>query len=209
MWITEPNDGPGKTMSGLRYTLSIIAILLFAGCQTEQPFEAKKRVCREDIKKSELMRVAKDVLSEMYFDIEKADIEHGVIKTKPLPGAQFFEVWRSDNIGEYNTAEANLHSIVRTAQLTFSRNNNQLCVECIVKIHRLSLPEEEVNSTARAYCLFFENTGSLQKLKLSGRQMEQMAWLDMGRDERLETEIINRIEKQITNFKNDIKLCEY
>jgi hypothetical protein len=196
-------------MSELRYTLSIIGLLLFAGCQAEQPFESKKRVCREDIKKPELMHLAKDVLGEMYFVIEKADTERGLIKTKPLPGAQFFEVWRSDNIGEYNTAEANLHSIVRTAQLIFSRNNNQICVDCTVKIHRLSMPEKEVNSTSRAYSMFFDGAGSLQKLKLSSRQIEQMAWLDMGRDERLETEIINRIETQINNLKHDIQLCEY
>jgi hypothetical protein len=207
MRTADKNEAQGKSMSGLRCTFSIIAILLFAGCQAEQPFESKKRVCREDIKKPELMRLAKDVLGEMYFVIEKADVERGLIKTKPLPGAQFFEVWRSDNVGEYNTAEANLHSIVRTAQLTFSRNNNQTCVECTVNIHRLSMPEKEVNSTARAYSLFFDGAGSLQKL--SGKQIEQMAWLDMGRDERLETEIINRIETQINNLKHDIQLCEY
>ncbi len=209
MKMVEPNDGPGKNMPKFRYTLSIITLLFLAGCQAEQPFEAKKRVCRKDIKKPELMRVAKEVLGEMYFVVEKADIERGLIKTKPLPGAQSFEFWRSDNVGQYNTDMANLHSIVRTAQLTFSSNNNQICAECTVKIRRLSMPEKEVNSTARAYSLFFDGAGSLQKLKLSGRQIEQMAWLDMGRDERLETEIINRIETQITNFKNDIQLCEY
>ncbi len=184
-----------------RHILNITALLLFAGCQAEERFVAKQKICREDVTKPELMRIAEDVLSEMYFVIDKADIEHGLIRTKSLPGAQSFEVWRSDNIGQHNTTEANLHSIVRTAELTFSRNNHQLCVDCDVKIHRLSLPEREVNSTARAYSLFFDGIGSLEKLKLSNKQTKQIAWLKMGRDKRLETEILNRIETQITNLK--------
>jgi len=201
MRIVEINDGPRKIMPKLRYILSVIALLLLAGCQAEQPFEAKHRICRDDIERPELMRIAEDVLAEMYFTIEKADIEYGLIRTKPMPGAQFFEVWRNDNLGRYNTAEANLHSIAKTAELTLSRNNHQLCVDCNVKIHRLSLPEREVNSAARVYNLFFDDARSLQKLQLSGKQLEDMTWLETGRDERLETEIINRIETQITNLK--------
>jgi len=188
-------------MPRLQYILSIIALLLLAGCQAEQPFEAKHRICKDDIERPELMRIAEDVLAEMYFTVEKADIEHGLIRTKPMPGAQFFEVWRSDNIGRYNTAEANLHSIAKTAELTLSGNNHQLCVACNVKIYRLSLPGREVNSAARVYNLFFDNARSLQKLQLSGKQLEDMAWIEMGRDKRLEAEIIYRIENQITNLK--------
>ena len=201
MRTAEINDGPGKTMSKLQYTLGIVSLLLFAGCQAERQFEAKDRICREDITTPEAMRLAEDVLDEMYFVIEKADVEHGLIKTRPLPGAQSFEVWRSENIGRYNKDMANLHSIVRTVQLTVSRDDHQLCVNCNVEMYRLSLPEREINSSARVYQLFFDNATSLKKLNLSGKLSEQMAWLEMGRDKMLETEILNRIETKITNLK--------
>jgi hypothetical protein len=162
---------------------------------------AKDSICQAGVSKSELMRYAENVLDEMCFVIEKADLEQGLIKTRPLPGAQTFEIWRSDNVGRYNTDMANIHSIVRTAQLTFSRNDNQFCVDCSVEMYRLSLPEREISSSARLYRLFFDSTSSMKKLNLSGKQLDEMAWLDMGRDKRLETEILNRIEAKITNLK--------
>jgi hypothetical protein len=196
----ELNDGPGKNMPKFRYNLSIIALLFLAGCQAES-FKAKERICRQDIQRQELMSLAEDVLADMYFTIDKSDIKHGLLRTKPLPGAQSFEIWRSDNIGQYNSDFANLHSIVRTAELTFSRDNQQVCLDCNVKIHRLSLPERDAHNSARIYRIFFDGTGALEQLELSGKQKEQMAWIDMGRDNRLETEILNRIETRIQRLK--------
>ena len=196
MRTIEPNDGPGTNMSKFRYTLSLTALLFFAGCQAES-FTAKESLCRQDIQRYELMALAEDILADMYFDIDKADIKHGILRTKPLPGAQFFEIWRSDNVGQYNSDLANLHSIVRTAELRFSTNNQQLCLDCNVHIHRLSLPEKEAYNPARIYRIFFDGTGALEQLELSGKQKKEMAWVDLGRDKRLETEILNRIETQI------------
>jgi hypothetical protein len=70
-----------------------------------------------------------------------------------------------------------------------------------VEIYRLSLPEREIRSSARLYRLFFDDAGSMRKLNLSGKQLEEMSWLEMGRDKMLETEILNRIETKITSFK--------
>jgi hypothetical protein len=151
---------------------------------------------------TDLMEVAKDVLAEMYFTIEKADADSGLIRTRPLPGAQFFEFWRSDNIGADNTLAANLHTIRRTVTLDISQQDGQLRIGCNVQVQRLSLPERQVSSTTRTYGMFSQSDSSLQRLKLNPEQKNEMAWIDLGRDSRLEAEILKRIETGIVRLSN-------
>jgi hypothetical protein len=165
----------------------------------------------------DLMETAEDVLAGMYFTIEKADVlrkhreaslpgesleQNGIIRTKPLPGAQFFEFWRSDNVSSYNTLAANLHTIRRTVTLDISQQNKELRIGCDVQVQRLSLPERQVSSSARVYGMFSRSSPSLQKLQLNPEQKKQTEWIDLGRDTRLAEEILNRIETQIVKRTN-------
>jgi hypothetical protein len=149
------------------------------------------------IGRADLIEVGENVLAEMYFTIEKADVDSGLIRTRPLPGAQFFEFWRSENVGAVNALEANLHTIRRTVILEISPKNNQLQVDCEVQIQRLSLPDRQVISSAKVYGMFSRSSPLLQRLILNPEQEKEMAWIDLGRDSRLETEILKRIEKRI------------
>lgn len=172
------------------------ALLLITGCAETQQFKAVKQICVPNLEKQRAMEAAEDVLGQMHFTIEKSDLKHGLIRTRPLAGAQFFEFWRSDNVGGFNWAEANLHSIRRTVELNIDRQDGQLCIGCNVKTQRLHLPEQPVSSAGQAYKLFSKS--AMQELKLNPEQQEGMRWVDLGRDARLETEILKRIEKQIT-----------
>ena len=120
------------------------------------------------------------------------------IGTRPLGGAQFFEFWRKDNVGTFNKAEANLHSIRRIAEMNVSREEGQLCIGCNVNVQRLNLPERVLRGRGQSYEAFTASSPSMQKLKLDAGQRKLMAWVDLGRDELLETEILKRIEKKIT-----------
>jgi len=195
-----------------KYTLITFA-LVATGCahQTSAPIRIKLMDSylhaeqSQDIGKAELMRLVKDVLAEMYFTIEKADLQAGLIRTRPLPGAQFFEFWRSDNVGPGNAFAANLHTIRRTATLYLTRQGMELSIRCEVHAQRLSLPERQVSSSARIYGMFSRSSRSLQRLQLNPEQAEKMAWIDLGRDSQLEAEIIKRIETQIiqrTNYRS-------
>jgi len=133
----------------------------------------------------------------MHFALEKADANSGLIRTSPLSGAQFFEFWRSDNVGGFNSAESNLHSIRRTVELNITPVGDILCLGCTVRVQRLSLPESEVSSSGRAYRMFSKSTASLQKLTLDPKQKAGMAWVDLGQDSHLAAEILKRIERQI------------
>jgi hypothetical protein len=206
----------------------IIFTLLAAGCRqlpeqrltTHTPAPTRLKLTDShlhteqslDFHKAELMEIAKDVLAEMYFTIEKADINNGLIRTRPLPGAQFFEFWRSDNIGVRNTLAANLHTIRRTVTINISQQNppgddrrhNELRIDCDVHVQRLSLPAQQVSSSARVYGIFSQSSPSLPRLKLNPEQAKQTEWIDLGRDSRLEAEILKRIEKQITRQTNRV-----
>jgi len=151
----------------------------------------------QDIGMADTMEAAEDVLAEMHFNIEKADIDSGVIRTRPLPGAQFFEFWRSENVGADNSLAANLHSIRRTVELTVSQREGKLCIACDVRVQRLSIPEHQVSSSARVYKMFSRSKPSLQRLALNPEQEEEMAWIDLENDTLLATEILKRIEARI------------
>ena len=216
----------GCEMSKVKPLLLMVcaALLLLAGCAETQRDEAveppllacaanrggtearQRRVLIQTqrcwVDKVQAMQIAEDVLAKMRFTIEKADAQSGLIRTRPLPGAQFFEFWRSDNVGAFNCAEANMHSIRRIAELNIKQQDEGLSIGCDVKVYRLSLPEHEVSSSARAYEMFSESSSLLQVIRLNPEQKAGMAWVNLGRDKRLEAEILKRISSMLDAHGN-------
>jgi hypothetical protein len=172
-------------------------LLLGAGCAETQRHVAVENICVPGINKAEAMLRVEQVLGEMLFRIDKADAEHGYILTQPLRGAQFFEFWRSDNVGASNQALANLHSIRRTAELNVSQQEDELCISCEVRTQRLSLPERRLSSTARAYMMFSKSTSRMQRLELGPEQRKRAGWIDLGQDDKLAGKILERVEKKL------------
>jgi len=179
---------------------------LLTGCAQQQQFQALEQICVPGMTKADAMQAAEDVLRQMHFSIDKADTGQGVVRTRPLAGAKWFEFWRSDNAGSFNSAEANLHTLRRTVELDISRQGTQLCIGCDVKVQKLSLPEVKVSSTAKVYGMFSRSSVSRQTLKLKPELEKSMAWIDLGRDIRLETQILTRIQKQIARPQKENKL---
>jgi hypothetical protein len=177
---------------------SLVCGLLLPGCAEQQQYQVAEPLLMENTDKLRVMEAAEDVLVKMYFTIEKANAEDGFIRTRPLQGAQFFELWRSDNVGAGNWLLNNLHSIRRIAELNISEQDKDLNINCEVKTYRLSLPEREIRS-AHAYDLFSASSPYLQRIQLHPKQKEHMAWIDLGKDEQLAAEILKRIEQQIVS----------
>lgn len=185
----------------------LICVIMAAGCaqQPSAPSVVKVQDSalyvepNQEIGKADLMEVAEDVLAGMHFTIEKADVPIGFIRTRPLPGAQLFEFWRSDNVGGKNSLEANLHTIRRTVELDISQHGDQLQIGCDVRVQRLSLPERDVSSSARVYGMFTRSTPSLQKMRFDTEQEKEIAWIDLEKDARLAAEILKRIEKRLAS----------
>ena len=168
--------------------------LALTGCGQQQ----KKAITDSAaIRADEAMEVAENVLAKMHFSIDKADVASGYIRTRPLSGAQFFEFWRSDNVGSDNVFLSNLHTIRRTVELKMARREGQLKIDCDVRVQRLSLPERETFRTARAYGMYTRSGPTLQKLKLDAAQIRNTEWIDLDEDEKLAAEIVKRITKRI------------
>lgn len=177
----------------------IVGIL--GGCAKQQQVRTVEQICVSDLDKAKAMRMAEDVLEEMHFDIEKSDIEQGLIRSKPLAGAQFFEFWRKDSIGAFNWAESNLHSIRRIVEIDVRQEDGRLCVDCNVNVQRLSLPERLLRGTGQSYEILSESSEAIQRLKLDTQQKTLMTWIDLGRDELLATEILKQIENKAAKMR--------
>jgi len=184
---------------GLAFGLGVFIFgLLLSGCAPQQQFKAIEQICVPNLERPTAMQAAEEVLGEMHFTIAKLDGRSGYIRTRPLTAAQWFEFWRSDNVGAFNAAEANLHSIRRTAELNIDQQNEKLCVGCEVNVQRLSIPEYKITSSSQAYAMFSASKPSMQRLELRPEQKRAVVWVDLGRDSRLETEIMKRIERKMS-----------
>jgi len=130
----------------------------------------------------------------MHFSIDKADPNTGVIRTHPLPGAQVFEAWRSDNVTLSDHLASNLHTLRRTAWVAVVPQERGVSVDCLVKVQRLSMPSQAANSSTTVYRTLSESTPHVQSLRPSQDQQRGMEWVELGTDGPLARRILRRIE---------------
>jgi len=169
-----------------------LCLICISGCGRQQT-TGGNTVATETTEISRTMQAAEDVLIKIHFDIAKADYEKGYIRTRPLAGAQFFEFWRSDNVGMDNQLLSNMHSIRRIVELNVSDSNGTLNTDCKVHIQRLSIPQREMWSSSQAFQTFTRSSLSFQRLELHPNQEKEMEWLELDRDTKLEAEILKRL----------------
>lgn len=181
-----------------------LACGFLTGC-TEKQMAAPEPKCLSGIDINSAMNASELVLVGMNFVIDKQDPTLHIMTTKPQSGSQFFELWRKDNVGGYNCAQSNLHSIQRTVELGFNEIQGQVCIVCTVKRERLSIPEKDIDSAGQAQSLFTGSNETMQKLTLNSEQEKKMDWIDIGRDSRLEKVILDKIDKKITGKKKGSK----
>lgn len=141
--------------------------------------------------------VAADVLDRMHFSIDKADPNTGVIRTHPLPGAQVFEFWRSDNVRLSDHLASNLHSLRRTAWVAVVPQDQGVSVDCLVKVQRLGVPSQATGGSTTVYRTLSESTPRVQGLRFSADQQKGMEWVELGTDGALARRILRRIEARV------------
>jgi hypothetical protein len=182
-----------------KYIFAIAAALAagLAGCAS-QPVAAPGALSVAGANKTRVMSVAEDVLTQMRFTVEKADVEKGYIRTRPLRAGQLFEVWRRDNASARQLAEANIQSIQRTVELNITESDAGVQVKCDVGVRRLSLPENDHVRRSRAANMFTASSTSRQRLTVNPEQAQQMEWIELGPDPALETRILKLIQQRIT-----------
>ena len=175
----------------------MVLVVLLAGCSAPEQILSSDPVCLPGIEVPETMEVARTVLDRMQFTMEKYDTQARYLRTRPLSGAQFFQIWRQDNASAYTSAEANLKSLRRIVEMEFSPFANRTCIKCRVYVQQLSLPEEPIEGVLRMAGNYTDSSSSNQTLRLEGRQLEKMEWLDKGLDRALEQKILEKIKEEV------------
>ena len=173
-----------------------LAVIVVSGCSEPVSYQVPEPVCFTSVNQDRLMEAGEQVLLDMHFEIEKFDVEKGVIKTYPLRGGQFFEFWRSDNVGSQNKADSNLYSILRSVDLQVTEKGTQHCLEITSRKRRLSIPEQELVSGSQNAGIFTGGSVNFQKIRL---ETENLEWIEMGRDYPLENRILDRIADKISD----------
>jgi hypothetical protein len=82
-------------------------------------------------------------------------------------------------------------------EINVSQKNGRVCTDCVVTAERMSLPQREAVSATQASALFTRSSPSLQQLELNPVQQEGMTWIELGRDSRLESEILSRLRAKL------------
>jgi hypothetical protein len=102
-------------------------------------------------------------------------------------------VWRPEVIGTYQEAEANLHTVRRqgTVQITQDPQQPGCHVSVQVDVYRYSAPERQVTTASGALQMFGEKLPTAQGQV--GPQEAMAHWVPLGRDGRLEAELLQRI----------------
>lgn len=188
-------------MKTCKSVLLFLCVLASAGCARQEKFTAVEQICIQNLSKQQAAQTAEKVLNDLAFKIDKCDAEQGIITTNPLPAAYFFELWRKDNVGSFNRNEANIQDLRRTARLTLQEQTGRLCINCSVRTERFNMEERPNITKNKTYESFSLSDQTRQKLKLDKKQKQTIIWTDLGRDNMLETEILNRIQKELAKNK--------
>ncbi|RKY10659.1 MAG: hypothetical protein DRP56_00415 [Planctomycetota bacterium] len=171
--------------------------ILFSGCGSEQQVVSDEPVCLSNTLTDQAMEAAQAVLLKMHFDIEKYDTQARYIRTRPLSGAQFFEIWRQDNASASSAAQANLHTLRRVVELDFTPQNTTTCIQCRAQVLRLSIPERPIEGASRMGGAFTESSSRYQTLEVDQHKQAQIEWIDAGTDHDLEQKILKLIQRNI------------
>ena len=169
--------------------LLISLVILCIGCGKTVRVPVEQPVCVSNTDVEEVMDRCATVLQKFGFVIEKFDVDVGYIRTRPLRGGQFFEVWRRDNIGHQKVSEASIHSVRRIAEIQLRQDAGKICVNCIVNKERLGMVDEEPLMWTKVSQMYTGGTGRLTP----DPENEDIYWIEMGEDELLENAFLKEL----------------
>jgi hypothetical protein len=178
--------------------IGVLGLAAVSGCAAGHGSQAAAEPLRiSNTEGAKAFDAALAVLGQMHFTIDKADPDTGLIRTHPLPAAQFFELWRSDNVTVGDQLEANLNTLRRTAWLAIVPVGEDVSVDCLVRVERLNVPSRPVVGSATAYRTLSDSTVIAQSLRLRPEQQQAMEWTDLGTDPPLAGRILAGIAHRV------------
>jgi len=173
------------------------ALLACLGCQQPIQPEGPTDTQLTGADFEQLWQTGLEVLRRYNFRPDRQDRRAGVITALPTTSAQWFEFWRPGVHGDFEAAEANLHTVRRQATIRIlpAAEQGQLYVSVQVDVYRYAAPERQVTTASGALQIFGE------RLPTAEGRMEPLTeasyWVPLGRDGRLEDELLRRIAWQV------------
>lgn len=173
--------------------VAVAGLTLGSGCQKPAPVE--EWVTASPIAESDLDMLWDETLSVLRkhdFPPDRQDRVNGIIETTPATSQQWGEFWRQDVADMYSLTQSSLHTTQRKATIRFVRDDEgEWRLEVQVDIYRLSTPESQVTTASSALQSF---SGVLPTTKGRLRRKSQgRHWVHLGRDEAMETRLLDRI----------------
>jgi len=181
-------------MRPIAIALALLAALA-AGCHTAPSDRFENPSTFATIEAASVETVARDVLMELRFEPIVPEKSKGFIETYPLTGASWFEFWRKDTRGAYQSAEASLHTVRRRATVAVSPKDAGSQVVVRVVKERLSAPGTSPESIGQSLNLYdVEDTDLVRRDALAETETE---WISLGRDHLLEQYILEQIHARL------------
>jgi len=178
----------------MRWAVGLLMVLAgaAAGCTVPAAPRFSNPMVFTNAAPSQVEVAAERIVMELRFEIERPPAGPGRITTLPLTGASWFEFWRRDTRGAYQSVEASAHTVRRlvTVQVTPRDKGCQVLVK--VDKQRLSAPNVMPDNIAESFSKYDPQDSELvRQNELSAKKYK---WLDSGRDEVLEQYILEHIQ---------------
>lgn len=142
------------------------------------------------------------IVREQRVQLTDGIMSEGIIETPYQIGATLLEGQRWDSVGSFNRWQSTLQTIRRKAILNITPTAQGYAIGTQVFKQLEDLPQPE-NSSAGAATLRSDNSLPSDrrvrgKIAQITRERESLNWINLGRDEVLEQEILKKIQERLT-----------
>lgn len=181
-------------------------VFLLTGCEAPAPTSEipQRRVWISD--RDAFINDTLTLLREHDFPPRRVDRVGGVTVAGPTTSGQWFEFWRADSRGSYQSLESSLHTIRRTVTVRLAADPTVAAapgastspssagphtVSVQVEKERYSATERQVTTPLSALAIYSDKLPTEQGVRASRSEGEH--WVPLGRDPLLEDYLLEKI----------------
>ena len=172
--------------------LVVLGVAALAGCTRPASVRFVNPMIFTAADPGEVAAAARRTLTELRFQIEYPPAAEGRITTESLTGASWFEFWRKDTRGAWQSLEASAHTTRRKATVAVTRKDKGCQVLVKIEKQRASAPNLGPDNIAEAFSRYHPEES--ERMRQNELAKTKYKWIDMGRDDALEQDILERIQ---------------
>lgn len=136
------------------------------------------------------------IASEQPVQLVSGVLTPGYLETPFQTGSTVLEPQRNDSVGSFNRWQSTLQTIRRRAILTVTPDGQGFAIQAVVQKQLEDLPHPE-DASAGVASLRSDNSLPSQRREPVSRIRTSKRWIDLGRDEPLEQELLRRLQERL------------